>query len=85
VLARHSLDDDARRHVVDEHGDCAKCWQDTALAAVDAANSLLVRSAGTVPHMDAAGTVSGPTVDWLLRRIETALECEHLDRRDLEG
>jgi hypothetical protein len=35
--------------------------------------------------MDAAGTVSGPTVDWLLRRIETALVCEHLDRRDLEG
>jgi hypothetical protein len=40
-------------HVVDEHGDCADCWRDTALAAVDAAAGLLIGSAGTLPELDA--------------------------------
>jgi hypothetical protein len=84
ILAKHSLDRDAHRHVVDEHGDCPECWRDTCLAAVDAANNLLIRSAGAVPHMDAHGNCSGPTVDWLLGRIDTTLACEQADRRDLE-
>jgi hypothetical protein len=70
--------------VVDEHGDCAMCWRDTALAAVDAAANLLVRSAGTVPEMDGHGNVSGPSVDWLLGRVDSLLECEQAERRDLE-
>jgi hypothetical protein len=52
------------------------------LAAADAANGLLIRSAG-VPHMDAHRNVSGPTIDWLLRWIDSLLECEEADRRDL--
>ncbi|HSS22899.1 MAG TPA: hypothetical protein VLL82_00450 [Mycobacterium sp.] len=83
ILARHSLDQDAHRHIVDEHGVCADCWRDTCLAAVDAAAALLVRSAGAPPHMDAHGNVTGPSVDWLLRRIDTLLACEQADRRDL--
>jgi hypothetical protein len=84
-LARHSLDRDAHRHVLEEHGGCPDCWRDTALAAVEAAANLLVRSAGTLPNMDAHGNVTGASVDWLLRRIDTALECEQADRRDLES
>jgi hypothetical protein len=83
ILARHSLDDDARRHVIDEHDGCPDCWRDTCLATVDAAANLLIRSAGSLPEMDAHGNATGPTVDWLLRRLDSALECEQADRRDL--
>ena len=83
LLARHSLDNDAHQHVIDEHGGCAQCWQDTALAAVDVAHGLLIRSAG-VPQMDAAGNVSGRSIDWLLDIIDSSLECEAAGRRDLD-
>jgi hypothetical protein len=83
LLARHSLDTDAQRQVVDEHGDCGQCWQDTALALVDAANSLLLRYAG-IPDMDGNGNVTGWSVDWLLELIDDHLVCEAADRRDLE-
>jgi hypothetical protein len=69
--------------VVDEHGDCAQCWQDTALAAADAAHGLLIRL-GPLPVMDSAANVSGPVIDGLFERIDTAQECEQADRRDLE-
>ena len=84
ILARHSLDRDARRHVIEEHGDCAQCWQDTALALADTAHGLLIRL-GPLPVMDSAGNVSGSVIDGLFERIDTALQCEQLDRRDLEG
>jgi len=37
ILAHHSLDRHAQQQVTDEHDGCADCWQDTAVAAVDAA------------------------------------------------
>jgi hypothetical protein len=80
ILARHSYDDAAQQQVVDEHGDCADCWHDTALAAVDAAHSLLLRYA-PLPGMDDSGVVTGSSVDLLLGRIDALLECERLDRR----
>jgi hypothetical protein len=79
ILARHVLDDDLHQNIVDEHGDCARCWADTASALADAAGGLLLRCAG-IPGMDAAGNVSGTSVDWLLGRIDTALQCEQADR-----
>jgi hypothetical protein len=83
VLARHCLDRDARQQVVDEIGDCAQCWADTALALTDAASGLLLRAAG-IPDMDGHGNVTGPGVDWLLGLIDDFLVCEQADRRDLE-
>ena len=84
ILARHSLDRHAERLVVDEHKDCPACWRDTALAAVDAAHGLLLRSAG-IPEMDANDVVTGQSIDMLLERIHDALDAEELDRRDLDG
>jgi hypothetical protein len=83
ILARHSLDRDAQQQVIDEHDGCAECWHDTALAAVDAAANVLLGSY-PVPDMDVHGNVTGPSVDLLLGRIDALLECEALDRRDLE-
>ena len=83
VLAHHSLDRDARRHIVDEIDSCAQCWQDTALALADAAHVLLIRC-GPLPEMDSRGVVTGPVIDGLYERIESALECEQRDRRDLD-
>jgi hypothetical protein len=80
LLARHTLDSDARQHVIAEHGDCVDCWRDTALAAIDAAHGLLI-GCGPLPELDAAGNVSGLSVDRLLRRIDAALRAEELDRR----
>jgi hypothetical protein len=34
--------------------------------------------------MDFAGVVSGPVIDELFARIDTALDAEDLDRRELE-
>jgi hypothetical protein len=82
ILARHSLDRDAHRQVVDEHGDCADCLIDTVEALSDAAHSLLIRL-GPLPEMDSAGNVSGPVIDELYERIESCLQAEELDRRDL--
>lgn len=53
--------------------------RDTALAAVDAAQALLIRC-GSLPEMDSAGNVSGLMIDGLYERIESALQCEELDR-----
>jgi hypothetical protein len=83
VLARHSLDRPAEQQVVDEHGDCAQCWEDTAVALADAAHGLLIRL-GPLPEMDRHGIANGPTIDWLLGWIDDLLECEAADRRDLE-
>jgi hypothetical protein len=83
LLARHTFDRDALARVIDEHEDCADCWHDTALAAVDAAHNLLLGSF-PVPDMDAHGNVTGPSVDLCLSRIDSLLECEQRDRRDLE-
>jgi len=82
ILARHSLDRDAEQQVVDEHADCVKCLQSTALALSDAANSLLLRYAG-IPNMDGHGNCTGPGVDWVLGLIDDLLACEELDRREL--
>lgn len=82
LLATHSLDRELHRHVVDEHGDCAQCWKDTALAAVDAAATMI---GGPLPVMDANGLVTGETVSWLLTVIDGFLEAEQADRRDLRG
>jgi hypothetical protein len=81
LLAKHSLDTDAHRHVVAEHQDCAQCWQDTALALADTAHGLLLRSAGTLPHMDWHGNCTGRSVDWLLNIMASSLQAEDLDRR----
>jgi hypothetical protein len=44
-----------------------------ALECLCAANGLLIRSAG-IPHMDGgSGVVTGRSVDWLLRRIDSLL------------
>ena len=82
LAARHSLDRHAEQLVVDEIGDCAQCWQDTALAAIDAADSLLIRC-GPLPEMDSAGNTSGPVMDELFERIGASLSAEELDRREL--
>jgi hypothetical protein len=84
ILARVVLDRELLQQIVDEHDGCAMCWHDTALAAVDAAQSMLIGS-GPLPEMDGNGLVGGPSVDWLLRRIQSLLDCEELDRRDLRG
>jgi hypothetical protein len=84
ILARHSYDRDSHQQMIDEHGDCAQCWQDTAVALADAAHCLLIRS-GSLPEMDSAGNVSGPVIDELYERIQSALSAEELDRRDLKG
>jgi hypothetical protein len=81
-LARHSHDHDAYQRVLDERGDCPQCWADTAKAAADAAELLLIRC-GPLPHMDVYGNVSGATVDWLLRVIGSCLRAEEFDRRGL--
>ena len=54
------------------------------MALVDAAQALLIRC-GPLPHMDAHGVVTGPVIDQLYERIDAALECEQLDRRDFES
>jgi hypothetical protein len=82
ILARVVLDHDLLQQIIDEHQGCALCFHDTAAAATAVAASLLVGS-GPLPTMDGNGLVSGPTVDWLLRRIESLLEAEEVDRRDL--
>jgi hypothetical protein len=82
ILARHSLDRVAQQQLADEHGDCVDCWRDTALAAVDAAASMLVRC-WPLPEQDASGLVSGESIDWLLGIIDDLLGCEAADRRDL--
>jgi hypothetical protein len=82
VLARHCYDRDALQQAIDEAGDCSQCLRDVALAAVDAAHALLLRY-GPLPGMDDYGNVTGPSVDLLLGRIDAALRCEELDRRDL--
>jgi len=84
ILAHHSLDRHAQQQVTDEHDGCADCWQDTAVAAVDAAGSLLI-SSGPLPEMDTSGVVTGPTVNWLLRVIDGCLRAEELDRREVYG
>ena len=76
ILAHHSLDRHAQQQVTDEHDGCADCWQDTAVAAVDAAGSLLI-SSGPLPEMDTSGVVTGPTVNWLLRVIDGCLRAEN--------
>jgi hypothetical protein len=82
IAARHALDD-AHQHIIEkEHAECAQCWRDTALALSDAAHAMLIRL-GPLPEMDSAGNVFGPVMDELYERIESALECEELDRRDL--
>jgi hypothetical protein len=78
LLARHSYDSEAQQQVIDEHGDCADCWRDTALAAVDAAHSVLLRFA-PLPEIDGDGLVIGETVELLLARIDGALQAEALD------
>ncbi len=83
ILAQHSLDRHAQQ-VTDEHDGCADCWQDPAVAAVDAAGSLLI-SSGPLPEMDTSGVVTGPTVNWLLRVIDGCLRAEELDRREVDG
>jgi hypothetical protein len=83
ILAHHSLDRHAQQQVTDEHDGCADCWQDTAVAAVDAAGSLLISSA--LPDMDTSGVVTGPTVNWLLRVIDGCLRAEERDRREVDG
>jgi hypothetical protein len=82
ILAKVILDRELLQQIIDEHDGCAMCFHDTALAAVDAAASL-VTSNGPLPVMDSHGNVSGPITDWLLRRIDDLLECEQLDRRDV--
>src|SRR5258708_4899458 len=84
ILARHSLDGDAHRQVVDEHGDCGHCWRDTPLALAHAAHPLLI-GCGRLPGMVSAGNVSGLVVDGLFERTESALACEDADRLDLPG
>ena len=83
ILARHALDDDLHRHIVDAHGDCAQCLRDTVEALSDCAHGLLIRSAG-IPEMDDHGNVTGQSIDWLLGIIDSSLQAEELDRRDLE-
>jgi hypothetical protein len=83
ILACHTLDRDAQQQVDDEHGDCADCWRDTALAAVDAAASMLIRC-WPIPEMQPNGLVTGQSIDWLLGIIDDLLDCESRDRRDLE-
>jgi len=83
ILAHYSLDRHAQQQVTDEHDGYADCWQDTAVAAVDAAGSLLISSA--LPDMDTSGVVTGPTVNWLLRVIDGCLRAEELDRREVDG
>jgi hypothetical protein len=84
VLARHALDRDAHRQVVEEHGNCAQCLRDTVEALSDAAHALLIRS-WPIPEMDNAGIVTGQSIEWLLGLIDDHLACEAADRRDLEG
>lgn len=81
-MARHCHDHDAYQRVLDERGDCPQCCADTAKAAADAAELLLIRC-GPLPHMDVYGNVSGATVDWLLRVIGSCLRAEEFDRRGL--
>lgn len=83
LLARHSHDADSYRRVLAEHGDCPHCLRDTAKAAIDVAASLLIRS-WPLPEMDAHDVVTGQSIDWLLERIDSLLECEQADRRELE-
>src|SRR6476646_12098989 len=80
ILAHHSLDRHAQQQVTDQDDGCADCWPDTAVAAVDAAGSLLI-SSGPLPEMDTSGVVAGPTVNWLLRVIDGCLRAEKLDAR----
>ena len=61
--------------MTDEHDGCADCWQDTAVAAVDAAGSLLI-SSGPLPEMDTSGVVTGPT-------DERLVECPARVKRQL--
>lgn len=82
ILAKHCLDRELQQHIIDEHEDCAQCLRDTVEAAVDAAHGLLLRSAG-IPHMDDHGNVTGASVDWLLDIIDSSLDAEELDRREL--
>ena len=84
ILAHHRLDRHAQQQVTDQHDGCADCWPDTAVAAVDAAGSLLI-SSGPLPEMDTSGVVTGPTVNWLLRVIDGCLRAEELDRREVDG
>jgi hypothetical protein len=81
LLARHSYDADSYRRVLDEHGDCPDCLRDTVKAAIDVAHSLLIRS-WPIPEMDANDVVTGASIDWLLERLDMALQCEQADRRD---
>jgi hypothetical protein len=81
VLARHSIDRQAQQLIIDEHKDCPHCLTDTVEALADAAHSLLIRS-GPIPEMDNAGNATGPTVDWILQRVDDHLACEQADRRD---
>jgi hypothetical protein len=75
LLARHTLNRADLQQAVAEHGDCADCWRETALAAVDDAKSLLL-SLGPLPEMDSSGLATGPTADWLLRRLAVTLDAE---------
>jgi hypothetical protein len=81
ILARTCYDAEAGQQVADEAGDCADCWRDVALSAIDAAHSLLLRYA-PLPEMASNGVITGSSVDTLLARIDAALDCEALDRRD---
>jgi hypothetical protein len=82
LLSTHSYERDAQQQVIAEHGDCAQCWRDTALSAIDNAHSLLLHFA-PIPDIDDDGLVVGETVNLLLARISGSLAAEQLDRRDL--
>ena len=63
ILAHHSLDRHAQQQVTDQHDGCADCWPDIAVAAVDAAGSLLISS--------------GPLMRFGYTRVSTVAQTLH--------
>ncbi len=59
ILARHTDDDDAHQHVVDEIGDCWRCCRDVAVGAVSAADVLLI-GRNRIPRNGCAGSSTLP-------------------------
>ena len=63
ILAHYSLDRHAQQQVTDQHDGCADCWPDIAVAAVDAAGSLLISS--------------GPLMRFGYTRVSTVAQTLH--------
>ena len=83
ILAEHTLDSDAGRHVDDEIGDCIMCWRDTAMAAATAAD-LAIAARLPASEFDESGLLWGPAAEAMLTAITRHLRAER-HRRDYCG